>query len=327
MRKTDVIDPASQPSVKDWFSIFGLTIVLVAGLVGLGLGRQSAQAASACSSSSAGTYVTSVTLAKSGNYTVWAHMKTPSSSADLLLLGINGTCYPIGDSGSIPANAWTWVDYFRNSSSIVQRSFVQGTQNVTIIGASPNVKVDKIEFLSDGCTPTGDGSNCASSSQASGGTSATGSAAIAISTAPNNSGDISIFGDGGTITPANTGIPTEISAPFVTIQPDTYSSTNDPIEEVDYSLSGKWLATVTSDPFSYRLNVRHLLNGTYTLSTKITYKSGKATTTSQKLIIKNPASPTQFILAAEHYIVYEVAAVIILIAGFLLFRRWRSSRR
>lgn len=315
-------------SIKRWFSVVGMTILFVAGSTVVGIGQRPALADNPCSLSavSAGDYVTSVSLPNSGKYTVWAHIKVPSSSASTLLLGINGTCYPMGNSSSIPVNTWTWIDYYGNSANAVQRPFLQGTQNVTMIGASLGVKVDKIEFLPGACIPTGDGSNCIVGSQASG-NPADGGAAIAVSTAPNDSGDIVVSGDGGTIVTANTSIPTEVLAPYVTLQPNVYGSASNPIVEVDYFLSGKWLATVSSAPYSYQLNVRHILNGTYTLTTKVTYKSSKAATMSQELIVKNPNSPMQIMLAAEHYVIYEIAAIVLFVIVITVLRKIRRPKQ
>jgi hypothetical protein len=60
-------------------------------------------------------------------------------------------------------------------------------------------------------------------------------------------------------------------------------------------------------PFAYHLDTTQLLNGTYTLKTVSLYTSGKTTTSTQKLVVSNPLSWTQFRLLAQHY-----AAVVLL---------------
>ncbi len=86
----------------------------------------------------------------------------PDTSNNTFLLEIDGTtCYTVG-GGSIPAGAWTWVDYQNGTTgSKIQQSLTQGVHNLKLIGNKPGVKLDRIIALSDpNCVPTGLGDDC-----------------------------------------------------------------------------------------------------------------------------------------------------------------------
>ena len=292
---------------KRWITVPGLVIALVTGSILLTC-QSVVEAASSCAAPATnyGTDTMKVTTPSAASYTIWTHMKIPSTSANSVLLNVDGTCYKVGASTAIPTGTWRWIDYYGgNRAAIVKQSLGQGSQSVKLVGTASGVLVDRLEFISSSCTPTGNGSNCAS---------------VTTTTAPTSSGTSTSV-----VTPTNTNVPTQVTAP-VTVQPNTTSS-NGTILEVQYYLNNKLLATVTTSPFSYTLNTKKILNGTYTFETKTTYDSGKVTTATQQLVIKNPASFEQLMLAAEHYIVPEVIILIILIIGFVVIRKHLNSRR
>jgi hypothetical protein len=337
MRKTNMSSLTSHLSIKYQLALLGLAIALIAAPVMLRF--QPVWAADSCSTPATnyGTDTTSVTLSGTATYTIWTHMEIPSSSANSILLNINGTCYNVGGGTSIPANTWEWIDYYDGkSANTVGQSLNQGNQNVQFIGTSSGARVDEVELVPGTCTPTGNGNNCVTTTttggSSSGGTGSAGgggSVATVGTSTNNNSGSGYTSGgiNGGTLTPTNTSTPTQVTSPF-TVQPATSSNSNsDPIVKVQYYLSNKLLATVTTSPFSYRVNTKKILNGTYTLKTNTIYKSGNTSVTSQTIIIKNPASFTQLMLAAEHYIVPEIVTLFILIVGIALIRKRMRSRQ
>ncbi len=312
-------------------------LVLLASLSGpVVLGNSAVWAADSCTAPATdyGTDTMSAPIPSTASYTVWTHIKIPSSSANSILLNVAGTCYNVGASTSVPANTWEWIDYYDGSTSkVITQSLTQGSKNVELIGTSTGVLVDQIEFVPGSCVPTGNGSNCTTATTTTGGSSGSGGGGGGTttsggggSTSGSGGGSVSVVQSGGSLTPSTTSTPTQIDSP-VTLQPSTSGSASDPVIEVQYYLNKKLLATVTTAPFTYKLDSTKILNGTYTLTTKTTYASGNVTTTSQKLIVKNPASLRQLLLAAEHYIVAEVITLIVLIVGFKLLRKWLRSRQ
>lgn len=311
--------------MKRWVVTAGFAAALITGV--LALGHQSVWAADSCSAPATnyGTVSMSVPSLPAGTYTIWTHMKIPSSSANSVLLNVGGTCYNVGGSTSIPANAWEWINYYDGrNTNVVQQSLGQGTQSVKITGQSSGVRVDQIEFVLGSCVPSGTGGNCVSSGGSTGGSTGGGGTATGGTRSSSGGGNVSVLGQNGTLTPTDTGTPTQVGG-SVTLQPGT--SAGDAIIEVQYYLNNKLLAAVTTPPFSYHLDTKKILNGTYTLTTKTTYASGNATSTSQKLIVKNPFSFTQLMLMARHYIVVEIILLIVLIVAFRLLRKWLRSRR
>jgi hypothetical protein len=98
--------------------------------------------------------------------------------------------------------------------------------------------------------------------------------------------------------------------------------------KTEYYLNNKLIATRTSAPFSYQLQSQNFANGTYTLTVKRYYSSGNMTTTSQKLVIKNPASFKQFMLTAQKYLPQaSIAIVLIAVAAFFAVRFFLRRRR
>jgi len=98
-------------------SILRLAIIFVLVLGGL-LARDIAvpnkvvsAAADSCTApgTTYGTDTMTVVVPASATYTIWTRMLAPSSSANSILLSIDGTnCYNVGGGSGIPANSWTW---------------------------------------------------------------------------------------------------------------------------------------------------------------------------------------------------------------------------
>jgi hypothetical protein len=90
-------------------------------------------------------------------------MKAPDSTNNSFYLKIDNCAVLVGDSSSIPANTWTWVDYKNGSSSNkIEATLSPGTHVVTLIGNEDGVGVDKILMTQNlTCVPTGiSGDNC-----------------------------------------------------------------------------------------------------------------------------------------------------------------------
>jgi len=335
-------------STKYWIVTLLFVSTLVMGIVVLG--HQYAYAADSCTApaTSYGTDRVTQSLSTSGSFTIWAHMEVPSTSADTVLLNVNGTCYNVGGGSSIPTNSWQWVNYYDGSSAnVMQQSLSQGTQSILLTGTASGVRVDAVEFVPGSCTPSGNGSNCTTSTSSSGSSGSTGSTGSSGSTTGSTSSTssagtsgssgsttnnsqghgVAVVGNNGTLTTTNTSTPSQVSTP-VTLQPNASTTgSSDPILKVQYYLNKKLLDTATAAPFTFHFDSTKYLNGTYTLTTKTTHRSGAVTSTSQKLIIKNPASFTQFMLQAAHYSIYLFMLLIVVGAAiYLLLMRLRNRQ-
>jgi len=119
----------------------------------------------------------------------------------------------------------------------------------------------------------------------------------------------------GSSTPVSvaSGSQVQISAP-ATMSPDTASSPGDPVIKAQYYLDKKLLASVTAAPYTYRLNTTNIRNGQHTFTTKTFYLSGKISTSSQKLNVKNPPSLTQTRLVAQHYALPATTSIVAIAA-------------
>lgn len=122
-----------------------------------------AQAACAALPSDKGQAVFTVTIPSTATYRVWSRVWVPSAGNDGFYMQIDQTvCNTmVGNGGTMPAGQFTWVDWVSgNSATKFSASLTAGSHTVVVAGADPSVGIDKIMFLSDGCVPTGDGTNC-----------------------------------------------------------------------------------------------------------------------------------------------------------------------
>jgi hypothetical protein len=102
----------------------------------------------------------------------------------------------------------------------------------------------------------------------------------------------------------------------------------DGVNRVEYFLDGKLMATVKTPPYTYHLDTRNLLNGTYTLMTKTYYENGQTKTASQKIIVKNPFGLTQIKLWLAKYAWLVILLLLVVggvIAAWLIHRKGNGS--
>jgi hypothetical protein len=103
----------------------------------------------------------------------------------------------------------------------------------------------------------------------------------------------------------------------VTVVPEAVSS--NPVREVNYYLNNKLVSSTTTAPYSYSLNVANTRDGTYKLSTKTFYTTGKIALTSNEIKIANGLSSQQVGLQIAH-LAYIILPLLVLI-GFALWAR------
>lgn len=112
-----------------------------------------------------GTVTLSTNITEAKTYRIWSRIKpsTTDATANSYWLQVDSTCaVKVGDSSSIPASPWTWVDYKDgNMSQKIEMSLSTGTHVIKLIGNEPGVGIDKIIITDDmSCVPTDTGGNC-----------------------------------------------------------------------------------------------------------------------------------------------------------------------
>ena len=108
--------------------------------------------------------VTLTATTTAGTYRVWSRIKAPDTTNNSFYLQIDSNCaILVGNSTSIPANTWTWIDYRDGTSTTkINVNVTAGDHVVTIIGNESGVGVDKLLMTKSlTCVPTGtSGDNC-----------------------------------------------------------------------------------------------------------------------------------------------------------------------
>jgi major membrane immunogen (membrane-anchored lipoprotein) len=140
--------------------------VLIASLCMLAIFMHAKPASAACLAPSVdyGSVTSTVSVPTAGTYTVWSRIMAPDTTNNSYLLEIDGgNCIVVGDSSSIPANQWTWVNYKdATASSIITATLSAGNHSFKMTGAEPDVKLDRVILTTDtACRPTGTGDDCA----------------------------------------------------------------------------------------------------------------------------------------------------------------------
>jgi len=103
--------------------------------------------------------------------------------------------------------------------------------------------------------------------------------------------------------------PTDIQP--ATIQPDG-------VQKVEYYLNNKLVFTAKNVPYTYHIDTKHLLNGSYTLTSITYYTSGRQNKSTQKLLVKNPFSFVQFGLLLRRYIVEILVPFVLIVLAIIL---------
>ncbi len=119
-----------------------------------------------------GTVTFSTEISEAGTYRIWTRMSAPNSTDNSFLMDVDSTtCYTVGGS-NVPVYANGATTHFTNNKSNwisrtttgtqIDISLSAGTHTIKLIGTSAGVVVDRVIITrDDGCSPTGDGSNCA----------------------------------------------------------------------------------------------------------------------------------------------------------------------
>jgi chitodextrinase len=215
--------------------------------------------------SSKGTDTLSINVTTAGTYSVWSRVLTADTTNNSFYLQVDGGCaIDVGNSSSIPAGAWTWVNYQDgNTGTKTSLSLTTGAHQVVLTGKQPNVGVDRILLLSDpNCVPTGTGDNCVTTTTAAPTVNITGPAI------------------GATVS-GTTGITANAS------------ETGGSIANVQYKLDGNNLgAALTVSPYTYGWNTAGTTNGSHTLTAIATDAAGVTATSSAVTVTVNNSTST-----------------------------------
>lgn len=209
-----------------------------------------------------GTDTQSINVTSAGTYYIWSRLLAPDTTNNSYYLQIDGGCaFDVGDSSTIPANSWTWVNYQNGtSSSPISASLSAGMHQIVMIGNEPGVGIDRLLFLSDQtCVPTGTGSNCTP----------------AIDTTPPTV-SLSAPANGATVSGTTT-----LSAT---------ASDNVAVQSVQFKVDGQSVGSPdTAAPYTVNWDTTTATNASHTVTAVATDTSGNQTTSSTISIAVNNA--------------------------------------
>lgn len=188
----------------------------------------------------------SVDVPVTGTYRFWSRMMSSGASSDSFILEVDdSTCGIVVGDSPLTAGAWVWVDYRTATvSNKINLTLSAGMHNFKLIGRENGVKVDRVILSADqACVPTGNGTNCITSSD---------------TTAPVTS-----------ITS-----PQADSTVTDTVDVSASASDNVGISSVEFWLDGARFATDTTAPYSASFDSTTKANGTHSLQAKAIDTSG-----------------------------------------------------
>jgi chitodextrinase len=211
-----------------------------------------------------------------GTYQIWSRIMAADSTNNSYSLDIDGAaCVVVGDSGTIPANAWTWVNYKNGSTTTpISLSLTGGDHTLKLVGREQNVKVDRIMALADqACTPTSTGNNCTTTADAT-------PPNVAIS-APANGTTVS-----GTAAVSAT------------------ATDNIGVTRVEFYVDNSLRSTDTTSPYGYSWDTSALTNGAHSVAVKAYDAAGNVGAATTSVMVANgdtqaPSVPTKVTATAN----------------------------
>jgi hypothetical protein len=93
---------------------------------------------------------------ETNTYTIWTRLFVADTTNNSVYLQIdNGCAVNVGDSSSIPANTFTWVNYKDgNTASPITTNLAAGNHTLKITARESNVGVDSLNITTSGAVPT-----------------------------------------------------------------------------------------------------------------------------------------------------------------------------
>jgi len=249
-------------------STFLLAVLLLVGVLSAlpGTASLTGKASAACLATAPpttyGQVTQTVNVTTAGTYRVWSRIKAPDTTANSYYFQADGGCaYNVGDSTSIPASTWTWVNYQDGTtSSTVNVTLTAGAHTLTYTGKEANVQLDRVLLLTDlSCVPTGTGDNCA----------------VNDTTSPSVGVDSPLAGAtvSGTVTIAAS------------------ASDASGVKQVEFLIDNVVVSTDTTSAYSYSWNTTTATNGTHTLTARATDNANNVgTSTAVSVTVNNTDS-------------------------------------
>lgn len=211
-----------------------------------------------------GTSTQNINVTSAGTYYVWSRILAPDTTNNSYHLQVDGGCaYDVGDSSTIPANTWTWVNYQNGTSnSPISLNLTAGSHQVVMTGNEGGVGVDRLLFLTDQtCVPSGNGNNCTP----------------VVDTTPPT---------------VNLTAPTGGSTVSGTVSVTANASDNVAVTSVQFKLDGANLGAVdTTAPYTASWNTTTVANGTHTLTAVASDGTNSTTSSPVTVTVNNQNSP------------------------------------
>lgn len=225
-----------------------------------------------------GAVAQTVTVPTTGSYRIWSRIMAPDTINNSYALDIDGTsCAVVGDSNTIPANAWTWVNYKDGTvGTPISVTLTAGSHTLKIIGREAGVKVDRVLALADtACVPSSTGNNCTASADAT--------APITTITSPASGATVS-----GVVTVAAT------------------ATDNIAVTRVEIYADNTLKTALTAAPYTYQWNTGALANGPHSISVKAYDAAGNVGAATAVVTVANgdsqaPTMPTGVVATANAY--------------------------
>jgi hypothetical protein len=263
-------------------SLFGLTMFALGAMVWFN--PKFSLAATGCTAlptTKGAVTLSSVSVPSTGTYHVWSRIKTADTTNNSFLFQTDNNCnINVGDSASIPANTWTWVDYRDgNTATKVDVSLSAGTHPMEMAGREDNVLVDRVMLISDTCVPTGTGDNCV----------------VASDTTPPTV----------SLTAPTSGA--TVSGSSVTVSANATDDTG--VVGVQFKLDGSNLNSEdTTSPYSTTWDTTSIANGSHTLTAVARDIAGHTTTSSAVTVTVNNTVATCFTSSSSAWSNHTFAA-------------------
>lgn len=307
-----------------------VTALVLIGLLGLATAfvPVSVSAAACGPGGTSGQVTANVSIPAAGEYVAWTRIKIPVGANPYYQLEISSSCYNIGGA-QIPPNTLTWVNYENNNSSMLATFMfpAAGSYPIKLIGSGQGVQIDRIMFLksgetcsSNGNTPTGNGSNCATTQPV----------VIAQPTTPTSpQASATVNPTMGTV-PSGSTKPSSVSTGTVYSPGILLAAQADPgsVAKVEYLVGGRVVQT-TDNPEG--LDTTLLQDGTQRVTTRITYKDGRIATSTDNVTVNNPdnamAGIRRWLRLQYKSLLTNIALLCLLGLALTVLSVWRAYRR
>lgn len=225
-----------------------------------------------------GTATSTVSVPTSGTYHAWSRMYAPDGTNNSYYLQIDANCpVNVGDSKTLNANTWTWVNHKDGSTTPIDVSLTAGTHTLTMIGREKGVRLDRVLLLKDACTPTGNGDNCT---------------ATADTTPPS----VTL-----TAPPAN-----ETVKGTIQLSATASDQGGSGVSRVEFFYNGtNPIDSKTVSPYSVTWDTTSIPNGTYALTAKATDAAGNSKVSASSVVTINnadttpPSTPQDFVVKSS----------------------------